>query len=95
MTIVDEFVQMYRFVVHGFQRSKTRHSLWVLTAYTFGHKDSQTCERWAEQINNSVNMEVGRPKNLLVWLYIDCPLGFVLEINYFLNCFLELVDVIS
>ncbi|RWR89767.1 Diacylglycerol kinase [Cinnamomum micranthum f. kanehirae] len=61
--------EMYRFVVHGFRRSKSRHSLWVLTAYTFGHKDLQTCETWVEQINNSVNMEVGRPKNLLVFIH--------------------------
>ncbi|XP_050156325.1 ceramide kinase-like [Malus sylvestris] len=59
-------VQVYRFTVHGFQQSKALPSLLVLAAYTFGHKDLQTCQMWVEQINASVALEQGRPKNLLV-----------------------------
>ncbi|XP_077235358.1 diacylglycerol kinase family protein isoform X3 [Tasmannia lanceolata] len=61
--------EMYRFVVHGFQKSKTRHSPWILSEYIFGHKDPQTCQTWVGQISASVRMEVGRPKNLLVFVH--------------------------
>ncbi|KAF3433182.1 hypothetical protein FNV43_RR24284 [Rhamnella rubrinervis] len=60
--------EMYRFTVHGFQRSKTLPSLWVLTVYTFGHEDLQTCQIWVNRLNASLNLEVGRPKNLLVFV---------------------------
>jgi len=59
-------MQMYRFTVHGFQRSKTQSSLWVLAVYTFCHKDLQTCQMWVDRINASLNLELGRPRNLLV-----------------------------
>ena len=71
--------QMNRFVVHGFRRKKNPHSPWVLSSYTFGHENLQTCETWAECLNACIDMEVGRPKSLLVqsvhclWIY------FVLE----------------
>lgn len=60
------FWQMYRFTVHSFQKSKTQPNLWVLAVYTFGHKDLPTCEMWVNRVNAFLNMEVGRPKNLLV-----------------------------
>lgn len=60
------FWQMYRFTVHSFQKSKAQPNLWVLAVYTFGHKDLPTCEMWVNRVNASLNMEVGRPKNLLV-----------------------------
>lgn len=63
-------MQLYRFTVHGFQRSKTLPSLRVLVAYTFGHKDLQTCQMWVNQINASLALEQGRPKNLLVCLVV-------------------------
>ncbi|KAM1368308.1 hypothetical protein PS1_001653 [Malus domestica] len=62
-------VQVYRFTVHGFQQSKTLPSLRVLAAYTFGHSDLQTCQMWVDQINASLALEQGRPKNLLVFVH--------------------------
>lgn len=59
-------LQMYRFTVHGFERSKILPSVWILAVYTFGHKDLQTCQMWVNRINDSLNLEVGRPKNLMV-----------------------------
>ncbi|XP_030934645.1 ceramide kinase isoform X1 [Quercus lobata] len=61
--------EMYRFTVHGFQRSKTQSSLWVLAVYTFCHKDLQTCQMWVDRINASLNLELGRPRNLLVFVH--------------------------
>ncbi|KAA8533896.1 hypothetical protein F0562_031413 [Nyssa sinensis] len=61
--------EMYRFVVHFVQRSKTRPSLWAPSVYTFGHKDLQTCQMWVNRINASLDMETGRPKNLLVFVH--------------------------
>ncbi|GFY84396.1 N-terminal nucleophile aminohydrolases (Ntn hydrolases) superfamily protein [Actinidia rufa] len=34
--------EMYRFTVHGVQRSMTQPSLWAPSIYTFGHKDMDT-----------------------------------------------------
>ncbi|KAM2933783.1 hypothetical protein FF1_041685 [Malus domestica] len=62
-------VQIYRITVHGFQQSKALPSLLVLAACTFGHKDLQTCQMWVEQINASLAIEQGRPKNLLVFVH--------------------------
>ncbi|KAJ4706601.1 ceramide kinase-like [Melia azedarach] len=61
--------EMCRFTVHSFQKSKTQPNLWVLAAYTFGHKDLSTCEMWVNQINASLNVEVERPKNLLIFVH--------------------------
>ncbi|KAJ4955621.1 hypothetical protein NE237_012404 [Protea cynaroides] len=61
--------EMFRFMVHGFQRSKTQCSLWILATYTFGHKDLQICQTWVNQINASVEMQVDRPKSLLVFVH--------------------------
>uniref|UniRef100_A0A5B7ADM8 Putative ceramide kinase n=1 Tax=Davidia involucrata TaxID=16924 RepID=A0A5B7ADM8_DAVIN len=61
--------EMYRFVVHGVQRSKTQSSLWAPSVYTFGHKDLQTCQMWVNRVNASLNMETGRPKSLLVFVH--------------------------
>ncbi|KAK9913987.1 hypothetical protein M0R45_037786 [Rubus argutus] len=60
--------EIFRFTVHGFQRSKTP-SIWVLATYTFGHKDLHTCQMWVNQINASLDLEQGRPKNLLVFVH--------------------------
>lgn len=62
-------IKMYRFTVHGFSRSKSRPSQWILSAYTFGHKNLQTCQMWVNQINASLNLDVGRPRNLLVFVH--------------------------
>nr|XP_017228132.1 PREDICTED: ceramide kinase-like isoform X4 [Daucus carota subsp. sativus] len=58
--------EMFRFTVHCFRRSKTQPSLWKTSIYTFGHKDLGTCHLWVTRINFSLNMEVGRPKSLLI-----------------------------
>lgn len=65
--LCDEF-EMYRFTVHSFQRSKSQPTQWVLTTFTFGHEDQQTCEMWVNQIDASLLLQVGRPKNLLVFV---------------------------
>lgn len=61
--------EMFRFTVHGFRRSKAQPSLWVLAVYTFGHKNLQTCQMWVNRINTSLDMEMGRPKNILVFVH--------------------------
>ncbi|GMH08767.1 hypothetical protein Nepgr_010607 [Nepenthes gracilis] len=61
--------EMYRFIVHGFQRSKTQPSMWMLAMYTFGHKDLQICELFVNQINAYLSKETGRPKSLLVFVH--------------------------
>ncbi|KAG2692213.1 hypothetical protein I3760_08G041900 [Carya illinoinensis] len=61
--------EMYWFKVHGFQRSKSRPSLWVLALFTFGHNDPQMCQMWVNRINASLNLEMGRPRNLLVFVH--------------------------
>ncbi|XP_043716084.1 ceramide kinase isoform X2 [Telopea speciosissima] len=61
--------EMYRFLVHGFQRSRTQCSLWILATYTFGHKDLQLCQTWVNRINASMEMQVDRPKSLLVFVH--------------------------
>ncbi|CAK9311160.1 unnamed protein product [Citrullus colocynthis] len=65
--LCDEF-EMYRFTVHSFQRSKSQPTQWVLTTFTFGHEDQQTCQMWVNQIDASLLLQVGRPKNLLVFV---------------------------
>jgi ceramide kinase len=59
-------MQIYHFIVHGFIRSKNQSSHWILTEYTFGHKNLQTCEMWVNQLSSCLKLEVERPRNLLV-----------------------------
>ncbi|PRQ56512.1 putative ceramide kinase [Rosa chinensis] len=56
---------IYRFTVHGFQSSRTLPSVPVLATYRFGHKDLHICQIWVNQINASLDLEQGMPKNLL------------------------------
>uniref|UniRef100_A0A2P2KQR3 Ceramide kinase n=1 Tax=Rhizophora mucronata TaxID=61149 RepID=A0A2P2KQR3_RHIMU len=74
--------EMYRFTVHGVQKSQSQPCLWALTSYTFGHKDLQTCQIWIDQINASLNIDVGRPKNLLVCsiFYLSFFFHYIIEI---------------
>ncbi|XP_059624924.1 ceramide kinase isoform X2 [Cornus florida] len=67
--LMDHASEMYRFMVHCVQKSKTQPSLWAPSVYTFGHKDKQTCQMWVNQINASLNKETGRPKSLLVFVH--------------------------
>ncbi|KAH0456853.1 hypothetical protein IEQ34_014760 [Dendrobium chrysotoxum] len=67
--------EMYRFVVHGFQRGKNSASPSVLSTYTFGHRDSHTCQELFDQINACMKLQVGRPKNLLVFVHPQCGKG--------------------
>ncbi|GJU18672.1 ceramide kinase isoform X1 [Tanacetum coccineum] len=60
--------EMYRFTVHGVERSKSQPSFWAPTVYTFGHVDKQTCQMWVNQMNTYLRMEPDRPKNLLVYV---------------------------
>ncbi|KAF4364937.1 hypothetical protein F8388_020651 [Cannabis sativa] len=68
-SILVQNSEMYRFTVHGFERSKTQPSVWALAVYTFGHKDMQICQMWANQINDAIKLEVERPKNLMVFIH--------------------------
>ncbi|KAI4323726.1 hypothetical protein L6164_023309 [Bauhinia variegata] len=61
-------LEMYRFTVHGVLRSKTQPSPWILTTYTFGHKDLQTCQTWVNGLKAYLNFEPGRPRNLMVFI---------------------------
>ncbi|KAF6146146.1 hypothetical protein GIB67_015584 [Kingdonia uniflora] len=61
--------EMYRFTVHGYQKSKNKRSLFVLASHTFGHKDLQTCQTWIDRIGTSISMETMRPKSLLVFVH--------------------------
>lgn len=67
--------EMNRFAVHGYCRKKSHHSPWVLSSYTFGHEDLQTCETWMESLNARIEKEVGRPKSLLVFVHPLCGKG--------------------
>ncbi|XP_020693836.1 ceramide kinase isoform X2 [Dendrobium catenatum] len=67
--------EMYRFVVHGFQRGKNSTSPYVLSTYTFGHRDSHACRELFDQINACMKLQVGRPKNLLVFVHPQCGKG--------------------
>ncbi|KAK1305409.1 Sphingosine kinase 1 [Acorus calamus] len=67
--VLGDASMMYRFVVHGYQKSRTRHSLWVLASYTFGHEDLQACHAWVDCISASIGLDVGRPKNLMVFVH--------------------------
>ncbi|MBA0834947.1 hypothetical protein Goarm_007261, partial [Gossypium armourianum] len=60
---------MNHFMVHTFQKSKSQPCLWSLAVYKFGNKDLQTCQMWVNKINDSLSKEVGRPKNLLVFVH--------------------------
>lgn len=62
-------MKMHRFVVHGFERSRTCRSTWVLSSYTFGNKDPQACRTWIEEINTRIRMDMSRPKSLWVRMY--------------------------
>ncbi|XP_024982258.1 ceramide kinase-like [Cynara cardunculus var. scolymus] len=61
--------EMYRFTVHGVERSKSQPSLWAPTVYTFGHVDKQTCLMWVNRMKTFLSMETDRPKNLLVYVH--------------------------
>ncbi|XP_015074727.1 ceramide kinase isoform X2 [Solanum pennellii] len=60
--------EMYRFTIRGVQKSKTQPSVLVPSLYTFGLKDSQTCQMWVNRINDLLNRDAERPKNLLVFV---------------------------
>lgn len=61
-------LEMYRFIVHGVEKSKSQPCLWIPCVYTFGHSDSETCRMWVNRIDACLKMEVGRPKDLLVFV---------------------------
>ncbi|OMO98210.1 hypothetical protein COLO4_14061 [Corchorus olitorius] len=61
--------EMNHFIVHSFQKSKSQPCLWILAAYTFGHKDLQACQMWVNKINDIIDKDAGRPKKLLVFVH--------------------------
>ncbi|GAB2294103.1 hypothetical protein Dimus_028322 [Dionaea muscipula] len=61
--------EMYRFTVHGVQRSKSKPSLWMLAMYTFGHDDVRICEAFVNRINFLICKDLCRPKSLLVFVH--------------------------
>lgn len=60
--------EMYLFVVHAMQRSKTKASLWQLVDYTFGHRDQLACQMIVNKIKLYLAKQIGRPKSLLVFV---------------------------
>lgn len=80
------WMQMYRFTIRGVQKSKTQPSVLVPSLYTFGHKDAQTCQMWVNRINDFLNMDEARPKNLMV-----CLVSFrLLPLNMSVCCSTEI-----
>ncbi|KAL9240367.1 hypothetical protein vseg_014595 [Gypsophila vaccaria] len=73
-------LEMYCFVVHGMQKSKANSSLWQLVEYTFGHRDQLVCQTLVNQINSHLDKEIGRPKNLLVFVNPKSGKGVGLKI---------------
>ncbi|XP_055809633.1 ceramide kinase isoform X2 [Solanum dulcamara] len=67
-SFLGQSFEMYRFTIRGVQKSKMQPSVLVPSSYTFGHKDSQTCQMWVNRINDLLNMDAERPKNLLVFI---------------------------
>ncbi|KVI07600.1 ATP-NAD kinase-like domain-containing protein, partial [Cynara cardunculus var. scolymus] len=67
--LFDHVSEMYRFRVHGIQKSKAQPSLWTSIIHTFGHDDKQTCQMWVKQINMFLGLETNRPKSLLVFVH--------------------------
>ncbi|KAK7271560.1 hypothetical protein RJT34_27566 [Clitoria ternatea] len=62
-------LKMYRFTVHGFVRSNSQPSQYIPVEYTFGHKNFQLCQTWVNKLDASLKLEVGRPRNLLVFVH--------------------------
>nr|XP_009613730.2 ceramide kinase-like [Nicotiana tomentosiformis] len=67
--LLGQSFEMYRFTIRGVQKSKSQPSVLVPSLYTFGHKDSQTCQMWVNRINDHLNMDAERPKNLMVFVH--------------------------
>ncbi|CAO2839099.1 unnamed protein product [Amaranthus hypochondriacus] len=59
---------MNLFVVHAIRRSATKASLWNLVEYTFGHRDQNLCQMLVDKIKVCLEKQIGRPKNLLVFV---------------------------
>lgn len=74
-TVLSDRNEVYRFVVHGFRRGNSGTSPFTLASYIFGHKDLKSCRAWFQQINICVELEVGRPKNLMVFVNPICGKG--------------------
>lgn len=66
---IDRSSEMYRFTIHVVHKSKTQSSIWTPSNYTFGHKDSEICMSWVNQISSHLNVEAKRPKSLLVFVH--------------------------
>lgn len=65
---LGQSLEMYRFTIRRARKSKTQPSVFIPSFYTFGHKDSHTCQMWVNRINDLLNMDTDRPKNLLVFV---------------------------
>lgn len=70
-------LQMYRFVVHGCITCKNQNIPWSLVSFVFGHRDFKACKEWETQIMASLEMQVGRPKNLLVYILLCVRICFI------------------
>lgn len=75
------WIQMYRFTIRRARKSKTQPSVFIPSFYTFGHKDSHTCQMWVNRINDLLNMDTDRPKNLLVRL-VSYPLPVNMSVSW-------------
>ncbi|KAK8945769.1 Sphingosine kinase 1 [Platanthera guangdongensis] len=79
-SVLSDKTEVYQFVVHGFRRGNRGTSPFTLAYYIFGHKDLESCRAWFQQINICVELEVGRPKNLMVFVNPICGKGNGLKI---------------
>ncbi|KAK4749679.1 hypothetical protein SAY87_027128 [Trapa incisa] len=67
--ILGEEWQMYRFIVHAIERSRSQPPLWSTAMFIFGNRDLQTCRMWVDHISASLSKEMDRPKNLLIFVH--------------------------
>lgn len=57
---------MHRFVIHTYNRSPSDRCKWVPKECVFGHINSDICQVWVDRIQQLLERDLRRPKQLLV-----------------------------
>ncbi|CAK9263449.1 unnamed protein product [Sphagnum jensenii] len=60
--------QMYRIVLHTFQKSESNSCKWVPKAFVFGHSNAKDAQEWVQKSQNLLDHDTRRPKRLLVFI---------------------------
>jgi hypothetical protein len=63
--------QMYRIVLHTFQKSESNSCKWVPKAFVFGHSNAKDAQEWVQKSQNLLDHDTRRPKRLLVCVLFD------------------------